>query len=156
MHNLQALDLHDVEAYWESRNLVDDRHLSYYIRWLQRFLTGPGGDSRLSAQDAQRVFVENLDRNGDVPEWQVRQAARAVELFQKHYLRYRAETNGPGLSSDDKPPAAIPVSLDAAMAETRRLIRVRHYAYTHVMRGLASTAVSPLDALGENGRTVGR
>ena len=96
MHNSQPIDLHDVETYWKSRHLVDERHLPYYIRWLQRFLTGPGGDSRLSAQDAQRVFVENLDRNGDIPEWQVRQAARTVELFQKHYLRYRAETNGSG------------------------------------------------------------
>jgi len=120
MHNLQAIDLHDVEAYWESRNLVDERHLSYYVRWLQRFLAGPGGDSRLSARDAQRVFVEQLDCGGDVPEWQIRQVARAVELFQKHYLRYRAETNGPGVSSDDKPPAAIPVSLDAATRALRR------------------------------------
>jgi hypothetical protein len=35
MHNLQAIDLHDVETYWKSRNLVDEGHLSYYIRWLQ-------------------------------------------------------------------------------------------------------------------------
>ena len=82
MHNSQAVDLHDLEAYWKSRKLVDERHLSYYIRWVQRFLAGPGGDSRLSEQDAQTVFVEHLDRRGDVPEWQVRQAARAVELFQ--------------------------------------------------------------------------
>ena len=130
MHNLQAIDLHDVEAYWKSRNLVDDRHLSYYIRWLQRFLAGPGGDSRLSAQDAQRVFVEQLDRGGDVPEWQIRQAARAVELFQKHYLRYRAETNGMGTVSEGLSPATtMPPTLDAAMAETRRLVRIRHYAY---------------------------
>ncbi|MFZ4397205.1 MAG: hypothetical protein ACOYOU_16440 [Kiritimatiellia bacterium] len=71
MHNSQAIDLHDVEAYWKSRKLVDDRHLSHYIRWLQRFLAGPGGDSRLSAEDAQRVFVEQLNRNCVVPEWQV-------------------------------------------------------------------------------------
>ena len=130
MHNSQPIDLHDVEAYWKSRNLVDERHLGYYIRWLQRFLAGPGGDSRLSAQDAQQVFVEQLDRKGDIPEWQIRQAARAVELFQKHYLRYRAETNGVGALPDGQvSPVSIPPTLDAAMAETQRLIRIRHYAY---------------------------
>jgi hypothetical protein len=34
----------------------------------------------------QRVFIEQLERNDQTPEWQVRQAARAVELFQKHYV----------------------------------------------------------------------
>ena len=126
MHNLQPIDLHDVESYWKSRNLVDERHLPYYIRWLQRFLAGPGGDSRLSAQDAERVFVEHLDRSGDVPEWQVQQAARAVEIYQKHYLSHRAETAGPGTAP---PTVTKPTTLEAAMEETRRLVRVRHYAY---------------------------
>ena len=62
MHNSQLVDLHDVEAYWKSRKLVDDSHLSYYVRWVQRVLNGPGGDSRLSAQDAQRVFIEAVGR----------------------------------------------------------------------------------------------
>lgn len=128
MHNSQAIDLHDVEAYLKSRKLVDERHVSYYIRWLQRFLTGPGGDSRLSAEDAQRVFVEQLERNDTIPEWQVRQAARAVELFQKHYLRHRADTSG-SETEGRLPPVAAPPTLEAAMAETQRIIRIRHYAY---------------------------
>jgi hypothetical protein len=35
-------------------------------------------------EDAQRAFVERLEREA-VPEWQVGQAARAVELYQKQY-----------------------------------------------------------------------
>ena len=81
MNDAQIVDLHDVEAYLKSRKLVDDRHLPYYIRWVQRFLTGPGGDSRLSAEDAHRAFLERLNQSGAVPEWQIRQASRAVELF---------------------------------------------------------------------------
>ena len=37
MNELQPIDLHDVELYWKSRGLVDERHLPYYVRWLQRF-----------------------------------------------------------------------------------------------------------------------
>ena len=69
MTNLQTIDFHDVELYWKSRNLVDDRHLQYYVRWLQRFLTGPGSDARLCPEDAQRAFVEQLERD-QVPEWE--------------------------------------------------------------------------------------
>ena len=128
MRNLQPIDLHDVEEYWKSRKLVDELHLSYYLRWLQRFLAGPGGDSRLSAEDAQRVFVEQLERNTEIQDWQVRQAARAVELFQKHYLRHRAESAGTG-QVDARSVSEKPQSLNAALEEVRRLIRIRHYAY---------------------------
>ena len=53
MSEMQSVDLHDVEAYWKSRGLVDERHAPYYVRWLQRFLAGPGGDPRLASEDAQ-------------------------------------------------------------------------------------------------------
>jgi len=65
MNDLQHVDLHDFADYLKSRELVDDRHLPYYVRWLQRFLAGPGGDP----QDAQRVFLEGLERSGQFPEW---------------------------------------------------------------------------------------
>jgi hypothetical protein len=58
MNAIQTIDLHDVAQYWKNRGLVDERHLSYYVRWLQRFLAGPGSDPRLQAEDAQASLVE--------------------------------------------------------------------------------------------------
>ena len=130
MNAPQLVDLNDVAAYFERRNLVRADELPYYVRWVQRFLTGPGADPRLSPQDAQRVFVEQLERSGQVPEWLMRQAVRAVDLYQKHYLRYRLEqAGGAPTTVPSPPPASLPETLDAAMNEARRLIRVRHYAY---------------------------
>ena len=130
MTNLQLVDLHDVEAYWKNRHLVDEPQMTYYLRWLQRFLVGPGSDARLSALDAQRVFGEQLERRGDIPEWQIRQALRAVELYQKHYLQYRAETSQSTTAAEiPAGPPAPPTTLEAAMAEVQRLTRIRHYAY---------------------------
>ncbi len=88
MRNSQLIDLHIVESYWKARHLVEERHAPYYLRWLQRILSGPGGDSRLSATDAQRSFVEQLERRGDIPEWQIRQASRAVEC---HFIHDQPE-----------------------------------------------------------------
>ena len=45
-------------------------------------------------QDAQRAYIEQLERSGLVEEWMIRQASRAVDLYQKHYLRFRLEQSG--------------------------------------------------------------
>ena len=58
MNSTQFVDLHDVDAYWKSRNLVDDRHRPYYLRWLQQFLTGPWGTGRLAPNDALAAFAQ--------------------------------------------------------------------------------------------------
>ena len=84
MNSSQMVDLEQVAAYWEARKLVDDIHLTHYVRWLSRFLAGPGGNPELSPMDAQRVFVDELERYGSISDWQVRQAARAADLFQTH------------------------------------------------------------------------
>jgi len=52
MNATHVVDLDHVAAYWKSRKLVDDNRLTFYIRWLSRFLIGPGGNPRLSAGDA--------------------------------------------------------------------------------------------------------
>jgi len=75
--------------------------------------------------------LERLNQSGAVPEWQIRQASRAVELFQKHYLRYRVEATPAAMVKDGELPSAsaMPSNLEAAMEEVRRLVRLRHYSY---------------------------
>lgn len=66
MNQSQVVDLHDVEAYLKTRELVDDRRLPYYIRWIQRFLLGAGADRRLSPADALAAFTRQLERDARV------------------------------------------------------------------------------------------
>ena len=130
MNASPVVDLQEVAAYWMSRNLVREDQIPFYVRWLQRFLTGPGTDLRLSPQDAQRLFVEQLERSGQVPDWLIRQATRAVDLYLKHYLRFQQERTGVAPGSAHEPcSVALPTTLAAACDEARRLIRLRHYAY---------------------------
>jgi len=130
MNAAQAIDLHDVDAYWKSRNLVDDKHRPYCLRWLQRFLSGPWGAGRLAPNDALAAFAQHLEQDARTEEWQVRQAVRAVELFQKHYLRHLQETGHPvpAAVAGQVDAAGPPKTFAAALDETRTLIRLRHYA----------------------------
>ena len=139
MKNEQLVDLHEVEAYWKSRGLMNEKYLPYYIRWLQRFLVGAAGDPRLGPEDAERAFVESLERGG-TPEWQVRQAARAVELYQKHYLCFRQE-QGLATAGDDSggnPPQIAPsgslATLEAAMQEFVAAEQIKIGQIIHAVR----------------------
>ncbi len=131
MNQSQVGDLYDGEAYLKPRKLVDDRYLPYYIRWVQRFLRGAGADQRLSPADALAAFAQQSERDARVEKWQVRQAVRAVYLFQKHYLRHRQETGGAGPEAGTPAPAptGAPETFDEALEQPRTLIRLRHYTY---------------------------
>lgn len=61
MNQFQSVDLHDVDAYLKSRNLVDDRHRPYCLRWLRRFLAGPWGAGRLASNDAMVAFAQHIE-----------------------------------------------------------------------------------------------
>src|SRR5690606_24776935 len=75
--------------------------------------------------------AQHLEQDNRTEEWQVRQAVRSVELFQKHYLRHLQETGGGGPSAvaGQADATGTPKTFAAALGETRALIRLRHYAY---------------------------
>lgn len=131
MHAPQLIDLQSVATYWTSRGLVPEKYIAHYIRWLQRFLVGPGCDSRLAASDAKAAFLRKLEQC-QTPEWQIDQAGRAVDLYQKHFLAHQKESGtvpDDGQSANPALTDEIPKSLDEASAQTCRLIRLRHYSY---------------------------
>ncbi len=128
----QTVDMHDVETYLKTRKLVDERQLPYYIRWIQRFLLNDEGVRRLAPNDALAAFTQHLEQDARTEEWQVRQAVRAVELFQKHNLRHLQETGAtvPASAVAGQADASEkPTTFAAALGEARTLIRLRHYAY---------------------------
>ncbi len=127
-------------------NLVDDRYRPYYLRWLQRFLTGPWSTGRRAPNDALAAFAQQLEQDGRTEEWQVRQAIRSVELFQQHYLRHILETGAevPAAVAGQADNTEAPKTFAAALGETRTLVRLRHYAY--------QTEQTYLEWLGRYGR----
>lgn len=83
---MQIIDLQEFECYLRERRLVDDAHMPHYVRWVNRFLQGPGADHHLEPKDQVIVFRDMLQGSQRCQDWQVRQAVRAVELYLKNYL----------------------------------------------------------------------
>jgi hypothetical protein len=46
---------------WKNRGLVDDRHLSYFLHWLKRYLFGARRAANRHPQDALTAFWQELE-----------------------------------------------------------------------------------------------
>ena len=58
--------------------LVRPTAAPYFVRWVRGFLSRPASNEPLA--DQVRGFCEELERNGGVEDWQVRQADQSLRL----------------------------------------------------------------------------
>jgi len=121
---MQVIDLQPFENFIRERNLVDETHRSYYIRWVLRFLRAEFDRDHLTATDLLQCFSDQLARDDSVQDWQLRQAMQAVELYLNVYL--------PMKTGDHKPDCAereLLLSDDQqAMRKMKELLKLRHYS----------------------------
>jgi integron integrase len=121
---MQQYDLEPFVQFIKQRNLVDERHLPFYVKWVQRFLTAELPPIAASATDRIQAFENLLSKDRGIEEWQIRQALRAVEL----YVKVFATTGKQEAVRAGDPDKAIS-DAEGVYTQMRDLIRIRHYAY---------------------------
>jgi len=84
---MQYIDLKPFEDFVRERNLVDEKHLSFYMHWVLRFLRSEFDRENLTEQDLLECFSDQLARDDSLQSWQARQAMQAVELYLNVFLR---------------------------------------------------------------------
>jgi len=125
---MDYIDLKPFENFVADRNLVPEKYRPFYLRWIRRFLQSEFNLQELAEKDKVVCFLDQLERDGSVEEWQVKQAEQAVKLYLDVFLpedgRGRPPVDERGDSGVGLEPAAT-----KAVAEMRKLLRLRHYAY---------------------------
>jgi integron integrase len=124
---VQYIDLQPFEDFIRQRNLVDDRHRSFYLNWVLRFLRAEFDREHLSSSDLLHSFSDQLARDDSLQLWQLRQAMQAVELYLNVFLPEQERGCGP-----EGRPAEIqnemPTSAADALARMHNLLKLRHYS----------------------------
>ena len=69
---MQYIDLQEFDDFIKLRNLVPDKHRSYYVNWVKRFLLSGFSLEELSKRDQLECFSDRLDRDDSIQEWQQR------------------------------------------------------------------------------------
>jgi integron integrase len=106
------------------RQLVRHSAAPYFVRWVRQFLLRQASDEPLA--DQVRRFCDDLEQNGGVEDWQVRQAEHALRIYFVNFLDrtdwHRRQTS----TVLDEMGRTIPL---AALEQLRLRIRTRHYSY---------------------------
>jgi hypothetical protein len=127
----------------KSRGVVPERNVPFYVSWVRRYLQTEMPGVIVDLTDKLQFFCEQLDRQGGVQDWQMDQARRAVELYERVYRKEPLPNAAP-----ERPLAEG----ETAGERMRDLIRLRHYSLRTeqtyldwVRRSLAYTKANQLD-----------
>ena len=106
------------------RQLVRPSAAPYFVGWVRRVLSRQASVEPLA--DKVRRFCEDIERNGEVEDWQVRQAERTLQVYFVNFLDRTDWHRRPASAVVDEKGRAIPL---AALEQLRLRIRTRHYSY---------------------------
>ncbi len=115
--------LPEFQQYLIDKKLVPENRVSYFAYWVSRYLRYAQQhaiDPTEFNEPSITAFIDGLRQDGRIKDWQPRQADEALRLYYCHYLgKTKHEGGAPAVEG-----------LTGVLAETRRLIRLKHYSYS--------------------------
>ena len=120
---------------------INEKYADYYVTWGMRFAKSIKGVSlKRRTNDQISLFLYNLQQGSHIEDWQVKQAAHAIELLYNDYLNIEAKVKMPEAgavkpASESKPNTKSQSDLPRVeekyaklMEKIRKAISVRHYS----------------------------
>ncbi len=127
MHNPfndKTFRLEEFAEYLLRNRLAREGHSKFFVFWVRKFLEKAPADPKLTLSDRVDQFLLGLQADQRYETWQIEQAERAIRLYFHNF-----QSNTEWKTTTEKrvtpgPDGSIP-RVDA-LAETRRLLRLRH------------------------------
>ena len=70
--------LTDFQAFLRSRKLVPEKNIPYFAFWAGKFLYFCDKNNQLDNNNLVMEFMDSLQQNHKIPDWQIRQAGHAA------------------------------------------------------------------------------
>ena len=130
MMDREASVIGDFETFLSKLGTIPENKTKFYLHWVRKFLKFC--NYQLDNINTKHVsqYLDSLDTDEKIVDWQVRQAADAVLLYVEKYLKRplqeitTSENNSKGESVDQKGS----LSWRQTLEEAQNLIRLRHYS----------------------------
>ena len=92
---MEPFDLEPFVAFMKSRGLPPERNIPYYASWVRRYLQAEAPGVIADITDKIHFFCEPLTCNETVQDWQIEQARRAIELYERVFRKERLPSSAP-------------------------------------------------------------
>lgn len=130
MYNIshdKPLRLEEFAEYLLRNQICREGHSRYYVFWVRKFLETTPSDPKLTLSDRMDQFLLGLQAEQRYADWQIQQAERAIRLYFHNFQSATEWKSATEKRITPGPDGSIPRA--DALAETRRLLRLRHYSY---------------------------
>jgi integron integrase len=122
--------LRDFETFLSKLGTIPDDKTKFYIHWVRRFLKYCNYQLENINTENVSKYLDALDADEKIADWQVKQAADAVILYVEQYLKKPLKQSIPlgersVLTSTDQ---KAHLSWGQTMGEAKNAIRLRHYS----------------------------
>ena len=116
--------LTDFQAFLRSRKLVPEKNIPYFAFWASKFLYFCNKNNQLDNNNLVMEFMDSLQQNHKIPDWQIRQARQAVQVY---LVNFKGKTVSDALSLSV---GSVAKDLDVSriIEEMKRSIRLKHYS----------------------------
>jgi integron integrase len=120
----------DFEAFLSKLGTVPEDKIKFYIHWVRRFLKSC--NYQLENINTERVsqYLDSLDADEKIADWQVRQAADAVTLYVEKYLKKSLQQVTPLAKDSEEKSIDLKGSLQwkQTLEDAKNAIRLRHFS----------------------------
>ncbi|UCD34695.1 MAG: integron integrase [Nitrospiraceae bacterium] len=113
------------QRYLHSKSLVKAQYIPFYAHWASKFLAFSGTNGNLGYDIQMQKFLDLLQGQENIADWQVQQAGDAVQLYVNHFL----DGSEPQTISCPSEKEENPSTISRILADMREALRVKHYAY---------------------------
>lgn len=121
--------LSDFEAFLLKSGGIPEEKIKFYIHWVRRFLKSCNYQFKNINTERISQYLDSLEADEKIKDWQVKQAADAVILYFEKYLN-RSLNQPPDPARDSKTtldPEGIP-QWKQTMEEVKNAIRLRYFS----------------------------
>ncbi len=105
--------------------LAQEKHVLFLAVWVSKFLAFSNRKGQQDIGLTVTEFLDSLEAKEDIKDWQVKQAGEAVRLYLNHFKGDEVLNSVQGAPG----PKASLADRSKFLAEMKRLIRLKHFAY---------------------------
>jgi len=119
--------LPEFQKFLRTKRIVPDNQIPFCARWVSKFLSFINKNSFAKTDIALIQFIDFLNKNNDLPDWQIKQAENAVRLYVDNFSAGDVAKVLPQVAQSEP---GNGLEFKAAEGKIREAMRLRHYSYS--------------------------